>query len=177
MPRKNKGFTLIELLIVVAIIGILAVLLIPNVITAIQKAKQKSTMKEIISIATAAADHVGDQGDWTFSQTGDITPGSDFVQTLTPFYINACPVEDHWGEPYKVFLGSQATVRNIQLEDLGSDDFVIQSYGRDGNSDGWSYDPTDTEDAFYTVDGWPAFKLDMVNWNGGWIRAPKVAQR
>jgi len=93
-----------------------------------------------------------------------------------PFYIKICPIEDHWGEPFKVYLWNQATVRNIQLEDVGPDDFVIQSYGRDGNSDGWGYDPTNTEDAFYTVDGWPAFKLDMVNWNGGWIRAPKVAR-
>ena len=175
MPRKNKGFTLIELLIVVAIIGILAVLLIPNVITAIQKAKQKSTMKEIMSIATAAADYVGEHGEWTFSQSGDISSSSDFVQALTPFYIRACPVEDHWGEPFKVYLGSQATVRNIQIEDVGPDDFVIQSYGRDGNSDGWGYDPTNTEDAFYTVDSLPTFRYDMVNWNGGWIRAPKVA--
>ncbi len=41
--RSQRGFTLIELLIVVAIIGIIAALLIPNFLDALQKAKQKRT--------------------------------------------------------------------------------------------------------------------------------------
>lgn len=175
MFRIKKGFTLIEVLIVVAIIGILAVLLLPNAITAIQKSKQKSTMKDILSIATAASDYMADNGEWTISQSGDINPSCDFVQAITPFYIKFCPDTDQWGEPYKVYLGPQAAVRSIASEDVGGDDFVIESFGRDGLSDGWVYDPSATEDDYYTVDGWPAFKFDLVNWNGSWIRAPRVA--
>ena len=47
---KSKGFTLIELLIVIAIIGIVAAIAIPNLLTALQKGKLKATMGDMKSI-------------------------------------------------------------------------------------------------------------------------------
>ena len=48
-----KGFTLVELLIVVAIIGIVASIAIPNLANALDKAKQKRTMSDLRSVALA----------------------------------------------------------------------------------------------------------------------------
>ena len=47
--RKQLGFTLIELLIVVAIIGIIAAVAIPNLLNAVDRGKQKRTMADLRS--------------------------------------------------------------------------------------------------------------------------------
>src|SRR5881227_4046400 len=59
--NRQKGFTLIELLIVVAIIGIIAALLIPNFLDALQKAKQKRTVADMRNTGTAMFSWLTDQ--------------------------------------------------------------------------------------------------------------------
>ncbi|MGC8764189.1 MAG: type II secretion system protein GspG [Acidobacteriota bacterium] len=109
--KKEKGFTLIELLIVVAIIGIIAAIAIPNLLSAIQRSKQKRAMGEVRSIATAAQSYATDAqiypiGSDTFeSILAKATLNSD----LTPDYIKALPNPDPWNTPYQYASTSNGT--------------------------------------------------------------------
>lgn len=60
LQHNNKGFTLIEALLVIAIIGILLLALIPNIITIINKNKEKSCISTRDSIISAAKMYVAE---------------------------------------------------------------------------------------------------------------------
>jgi general secretion pathway protein G len=92
---------LIELLIVVAIIGILAAIAIPNLLTAMQRSKQKRTMADMRTIATGWEARATDinkynaAGALTYPKTGVTT--DNLTSYIEPTYIKTFPRKDGWG--------------------------------------------------------------------------------
>ncbi len=136
---RPLGVTLLEILIVVAVIGILLVILLPNLIDGLHKAKQKRTVADIHAIATgmmayhfdmygaAAAGFKVDLGEW------DPIDHQDLIELLLPLYLQHLPNKDAWGHPFDYYFGRTTTEFGWEL------DFGVRSRGRDGVAEGAAY--------------------------------------
>ena len=60
MRKTNKGFTLVELVVVIAIIGVLAAILVPSMLTYVRKARLKTANGNAKTAYNALAEFAAD---------------------------------------------------------------------------------------------------------------------
>jgi len=119
---KKKGFTLIELLIVVAIIGIIAAIAIPNLLNAIQRGRQKRTMADMRSVGTAVEAYAVDNNAYPAGGS-NVTVIASKVE---PKFIKKMPTRDAWGGSFD-YVSSPSTAPQ---------EYTIEAYGKNGADEG-----------------------------------------
>ncbi|PTB83272.1 type II secretion system protein GspG [Pseudidiomarina aestuarii] len=67
---KQKGFSLLEIMVVIAILGLLAALIVPNVIGASDSANRQKARTDIVSLENALAQYRLDNGVYPTTEQG-----------------------------------------------------------------------------------------------------------
>ena len=116
--RRQGGFSIIELVLVILIISLIASIMIPNLIDALHKAKQRRTMGELRLIGTAWMS-------WLTDNAGASSAGAQQLYRVngfnalsyeqiygylhpsdTFFYMQDVPERDPWGSQLTFYLNS-----------------------------------------------------------------------
>ena len=139
-------------LVVIAIIGILAAIAIPNLLTATQRSRQKRTMADMRTIASALEAYGTDH------EREDYPPGTyveELRTHLQPTYSKALPALDAWG----------TAMRYMPLAERG---YVIVSAAGDKTFE--------AEPDGYTPGTTHNFDCDIVFANGSFVQYPEGVQ-
>ena len=113
---RTKGFTLIELLIVVAIIGILAAIAVPNFLNAQMRAKVSRTIADMKSLHTAMEEYRLDHNDYPPDYDSGTVPGiSGMKDEMLTYSRLTTPVSYMSSIPFDpFFLGPAGRLEHVK---------------------------------------------------------------
>jgi general secretion pathway protein G len=140
----------------IGVIGMVAALLIPNFLDALQKAKQKRTMADLRNVSVALGSYASDE--YSYPQPDEL------ADKLAPKYMQTFPAADGWGRPFKYDcwgrVGDSQRCEGYVIASAGRDGVFTESSLRDYNAQ-----PVSTTD----------YDADIVVMNGEFLRAPQAA--
>ena len=105
------------------VIGVIMAVAIPNLLNAINRGKQKRTMADMRSVATAMEAYSVDNTSFPVASSA-----TALATTIVPYYMDSLPQRDGWGRAFSVDSVSLA--------------YTIWSGGSDGGALNFSGGPT-----------------------------------
>ena len=135
--RRLSGFTLIELLVVLVIIGVLAALIVPNVLDRAEDARVTAARTDVNNLMQALKLYKLDNQRFPSSEQGlDALAKKPTVGTVPPNwkpYVDKLP-NDPWGRPYQyAYPGVKG---EIDVYSFGADG-KAGGEGRDADVGSW----------------------------------------
>lgn len=125
----RRAFTIVEIIVVIVIIGILATLIAPRLLSRVGQARTTAAQSKAQTLATAVQSYILDCGSLPSGATLDILmnrPGDvDASAWKGPYLQNTDQLLDPWGKPFVLIVPGKKNV-----------DFDIVSYGADGQPGG-----------------------------------------
>lgn len=140
----------------IAILGILAAIAIPNLITAQHRSRQKRTMADMRSVSTAIEAYATDKNEYPNAKSTE-----ELGPLLSPTYIRVMPVQDGWMHS----LRYETWAREKEL-----DSYAVASAGKDGR-----FEKESLKD--YEAGTTNQFNCDIVFANGTFVQYPEGVQR
>jgi len=119
--KNARGFTIIELLIVMAILGMLAVMVAPNLFNQADGARRDAAMSQISAIASALDTHRLDVGSYPDDLQGLMENTTGRSSWNGPYLNNDVP-RDPWGFEFQYSVDGNT--------------YTLMSYGADGRAGG-----------------------------------------